>query len=88
MCCINCFSVTVLFALSSYSRTPLHSCDRWRLNFTLLAANFTAAMEGSTTSATPKKDPTSQESLIGANWPSLPVPAETQETIDSQDSPI
>ena len=44
-------------------------------------------MEESTTSATPKKDPTSQESLIGANWPSLPIPTETQETIDNQDSP-
>ena len=45
-------------------------------------------MEGSTTSDTPKKDSTTQESLIGANWTSLPVPAETQETINSHDSPI
>ena len=45
-------------------------------------------MEGSKTSATPKKDPTTQESLIGANWPSLLVSAETQETNNSQDSPI
>ena len=48
-------------------------------------------MEGSTTSATLNKDPkdqTSQESLLAANWPSLPIPADTQETKDSQDSPI
>ena len=32
---------------------------------------------------------TSQESLIGANWPSLPIPAETQDkTNETQDSPI
>ena len=46
-------------------------------------------MEGKTNSNTPE-DPTSQESLIGANWPSLPIPADspktTQET--TQDSPI
>ena len=45
-------------------------------------------MEGSTTSDTPQKKDSTQESLIGANWPSLPVPAETQEIINSQDSPI
>ena len=45
-------------------------------------------MEGSTTSDTPPKKDSTQESLIGANWPSLPVPAETQEIINSQDSPI
>ena len=67
---------------------PLHSCNRRRLNFTLLAENFSAAMEGSTTSDTPPKKDSTQESLIGANWPSLPVPAETQEIINSQDSPI
>ena len=46
-------------------------------------------MEGKTNSNTPE-DPTSQESLIGANWPSLPIPVDspkrTQET--TQDSPI
>ena len=49
-------------------------------------------MEGSTTTSKKDCDPNdktekepTQESLIGANWPSLPIPAETQE---SQDSPI
>ena len=41
-------------------------------------------MEGATT---PNKS-TKTQSLIGANWPSLPIPAESQETKDSQDSPI
>ena len=49
-------------------------------------------MEGSTT--TPNKEPDkkyksmepSQESLIGANWPSLPIPTDSQETQNSQDS--
>ena len=45
-------------------------------------------MEGSTTSDTPPPKDSTQESLIGANWPLLPVPAETQEIINSQDSPI
>ncbi len=43
-------------------------------------------MEGSTTS-TPNKDPKdqeSQESLIGANWPSLPVPANSQNSQEKQ----
>ena len=35
-----------------------------------------------------KEKTPSQESLIGANWPSLPIPADTQENKDSQDSPI
>ena len=34
-----------------------------------------------------EKEP-SQESLIGANWPSLPIPADTQDTQETQDSPI
>ena len=48
-------------------------------------------MEGSTS---PKNDndktEPSQESLIGANWPSLPVPADSPRTIQdtTQDSPI
>ena len=50
-------------------------------------------MEGSTS---PKNDidktkqDSSQESLIGANWPSLPVPADSQRTIPdaTQDTPI
>ena len=45
-------------------------------------------MEGATTipiNSTPKKsDEPRSQSLIGANWPSLPIPADTQ----SQDSPI
>ena len=57
------------------------------VNLTPLAANFTAAMEGATNSTTPKKDRRSQESLIGANWPSLPILAETQENNESQESP-
>ena len=49
----------------------------------------TAAMEGSTTFSSNKEEPKdqkkmSQESLIGANWPSLPIPADSQ---DSQASP-
>ena len=39
-------------------------------------------MEGATNPST------KTQSLIGANWPSLPIPAESQETKDSQDSPI
>ena len=69
------------------SRTPLHTCSRWRFSpFTLLAANSTSAMEGETT--TPTK---TTQSLIGSNWPSLPIPGDTQETEVSkeiQDSPI
>ena len=43
-------------------------------------------MEGKTN--TPH-DLRSQESLIGANWPSLPIPAESQDkTNETQDSPI
>ena len=45
-----------------------------------LAANSTSAMEGET--ATPTK---TTASLIGSNWPSLPIPDDTQV---SQDSPI
>ena len=41
-------------------------------------------MEGATTPT----NSTKTQSLIGANWPSLPIPAESQETNDSQDSPI
>ena len=49
-------------------------------------------MEGST--ITPIKEPDkkdksmelSQESLIGANWPSLLIPTDSQETQNSQDS--
>ena len=49
-------------------------------------------MEGSTT--TPNKEPDnkdnsmepSQESLIGANWPSLLIPTDTQKTQNSQDN--
>ena len=41
-------------------------------------------MEGATTPT----NSTETQSLIGANWPSLPIPAESQETNDSQDSPI
>ena len=86
----NCVVLIVLVSLSpllSYSRTPLHSCDRWRFNFTLLAANFTAAMEGSTTSTLNKdpKDQASQESLIGANWPLLPFPANSQNSQENQE---
>ena len=44
-------------------------------------------MEETTNSNTPE-DPRSQESLIGANWPSLPIPAKTQEKNETQDSPI
>ena len=43
-------------------------------------------MEGKTN--TPE-DLRSQESLIGENWPSLPIPAESQDkTNETQDSPI
>ena len=50
-------------------------------------------MEGSTSKNDDKTEPSqesSQESLIGANWPSLPVPADSQRTIldTTQDSPI
>ena len=41
-------------------------------------------MEGATTPT----NSTEIQSLIGANWPSLPIPAESQETNDSQDSSI
>ena len=46
-------------------------------------------MEGAITpiTMTPKSDQTTP-SLIGANWPSLPIPAATQDTDESQDSPI
>ena len=51
-------------------------------------------MEGSTSKKNedktePSKEP-SQESLIGENWPSLPIPADSPRTIvdTSQDSPI
>ena len=60
------------------------------VDFTLLAANFTAAIEGETTTPITMSEKTTP-SLIGANWPSLPIPAETQETEDiqeNQDSPI
>ena len=63
------------------------------LSFTLLAAIPTAAMEGSTSKKNEVKDKTeplkqtSQDSLIGANWPSLPIPADSQ-TQETQDSPI
>ena len=44
-------------------------------------------MEGSTTSILNKdpKDQESQESLIGANWPSLPVPANSQNNQEKQE---
>ena len=51
-------------------------------------------MEGSTSQKkddkTEPSQESSQESLIGANWPSLPVPADSQRTIldATQDSPI
>ena len=47
-------------------------------------------MEGSTTSTLNKdpKDQESQESLIGANWPSLPVPANSQNSQEDQESQI
>ena len=46
-------------------------------------------MEGSTTSTLNKepKDQASQESLIGANWPSLPVPANSQNSQERQIQP-
>ena len=46
-------------------------------------------MEGKTNSNT-TENPTSQESLIGANWPSLPIPADSPKTSQeiTQDSPI
>ena len=44
-------------------------------------------MEGSTTSTLNKdpKDQVSQESLIGVNWPSLPVPANSQNSQEKQE---
>ena len=50
-------------------------------------------MEGSTSKKNDKTEPSqeaSQESLIGANWPSLPVPADSPRTIQdsTQESPI
>ena len=47
-------------------------------------------MEGSTSKKNDDKTEPSQESLIGANWPSLPVPADSPRTIldTTQDSPI
>ena len=53
-------------------------------------------MEGSMACMTPslnkeenqKEKTPSQEGLIGANWPSLPFPTDTQENKDSEDSPI
>ena len=46
-------------------------------------------MEGSTTSTLNKdpKDQESQKSLIGANWPSLPVPANSQNSQENQEDP-
>ena len=41
-----------------------------------------------TTTTTQKSDDQTTQSLIGANWPSLPIPAATQDTEESQDSPI
>ena len=74
------FLCFIIFALNS--RTPLHTCSRWRFSsFTLLAANSTSAMEGETT--IPIKT-----SPIGSNWPSLPIPGDTTETEVSLDSPI
>ena len=58
--------------------------------FTLLAAIPTVAVEGATPK-NDKKEPTqepSQDSLIGANWPSLPIPADSQETKETTESPI
>ena len=45
-------------------------------------------MEGATTPTNTQSDPNKTQSLIGANWPSLPIPAESQDTNGSQDSPI
>ena len=44
-------------------------------------------MEGATTTPTTQKSDQTTPSLIGANWPSLPIPAKTQDT-ESQESPI
>ena len=47
-------------------------------------------MEGATTTptiTTQKSDDQTTPSLIGANWPSLPIPTETQNT-ESQENPI
>ena len=83
MCCIDCHCIYYRLTVEP----PLHSCERWRVNFTLLTANFTAVMEGLTTSTLNKdpKDQESQESLIGANWPSLPVPANSQNSQEKQE---
>ena len=83
MCCIDCHCIYYRLTVEP----PLHSCEKWRVNFTLLTANFTAVMEGSTTSTLNKdpKDQESQESLIGANWPSLPLPANSQNSQEKQE---
>ena len=44
-------------------------------------------MEGPTTTPTTPKSDQTTPSLIGANWRSLPIPDETQNT-ESQESPI
>ena len=86
--------VVLYFSLSLYifqlnSRTPLHSCDRWRLYFYPPGCNPYCSHGGSTSKKDnhpdkAEKEP-SQESLIWSNWPSLPIPADTQ---DTEDSPI
>ena len=85
VCCVNCHCIYYRLTVEP----PLHSCERWRVYFTLLTANFTAVMEGSTTSTLNKdpKDQKSQESLIGANWPSLPVPANSQNSQEKTGRP-
>ena len=83
LCYFFCF---IIFQLNS--RTPPSIlATGGGLFFTFLAANFFAGMEGATTPNT-QSDPNDYktQSLIGANWPSLPIPADTQDT-DSQ-SPI
>ena len=75
----------------------LHSFHSWRFfvfTFYPPGCFFTAAMEGSSTRSSPevpkskdiKKE--DQTSLIGSNWPSLPVPADSDSPIQpGQKSP-
>ena len=82
--CFSCFIISASFLNSRTS--SILAAGGGLVLLPSLAANSTSAMEGETTTPT-KTTP----SLIGSNWPSLPIPGDTQETEVSkeiEDSPI
>ena len=56
-------NVKIVISLKQWN--PLHTSYRWRFNFTLLAGNFTIAMEGATITPTTMTQKSEDQGQIG-----------------------